>query len=233
MLIALSPVASSSALEEREGDRGRADRYGTVLSILPPGQSGTSNAAELAQVAATDQENRIAVEGENAPPNFADQLEMYDAINTKDPSSLTFADLVEDYYKHAGFEPDTGAREETPRSGVRIRWDDRRRAPGDLVDTVVERLCNADGSRATERSTSCRVAGSCVPMRHDVHEEQDVQLVLRRRRGHRLLLLRWLPDRAEGVDFDRPRWGDRRFDWQGRRPSSRHPSRSTRRRAIW
>ncbi|MGI8888427.1 MAG: hypothetical protein ACR2GB_05580 [Nocardioidaceae bacterium] len=30
---------------------------------------------------AGDPENRIAVDGENAPENFADQLELYDAIN--------------------------------------------------------------------------------------------------------------------------------------------------------
>jgi acyl-homoserine lactone acylase PvdQ len=47
-------------------------------------------------------------------------------------------------------------------------------ASNDLVDTVAERLCNADGSRPTVRSTSYRVGRRCVPMRHDRHVEHTL-----------------------------------------------------------
>ncbi len=61
------------------------DPYGTLWNILPPGQSGTITATGLLQVLAGDP-NRVAVDGTNAPPNFADQLEMYDALNRRDPA---------------------------------------------------------------------------------------------------------------------------------------------------
>ena len=66
------------------------DPYGTLWNILPPGQSGTITATGLLQVLAGDP-NRVAVDGTNAPPNFADQLEMYDALNRRDPASITTA----------------------------------------------------------------------------------------------------------------------------------------------
>ena len=43
----------------------------------------------MAKVLAGDPQGRVARDGQNAPPNFADQLEMYDALNTVDPRSLT------------------------------------------------------------------------------------------------------------------------------------------------
>jgi acyl-homoserine lactone acylase PvdQ len=99
-----------------------ADPYGQVLNILPPGQSGGINAAELAAVLLGDPVGRVAVDGRNAPRNFADQLEMYDALGRLDPSQIAGADLSA-YYKDAGFEPDTVVRQLRPRSGVTIRWD--------------------------------------------------------------------------------------------------------------
>jgi acyl-homoserine lactone acylase PvdQ len=95
-----------------------------VWNILPPGQSGTVDAVELAQVLATDPVGRVAVEGRNAPPHFADQLERYDALNTVEPASLSEADL-DTYYKRAGLDvaPDEVARVERPRPGVTITWD--------------------------------------------------------------------------------------------------------------
>jgi acyl-homoserine lactone acylase PvdQ len=41
----------------------------------------------------------------------------------------------------------------------------------DNIDTVVERLCNTDGSKPTVRSTAYRVGKKCVPMQQDVHSE--------------------------------------------------------------
>jgi len=93
-----------------------------VRNILPPGQSGTIDAAGLATVAAGDPQGRVAVDGRNAPPNFANQLEMYDGLNRLDPAKVTSGD-VDRLYKRAGFTPDTVARSATPRPGVTIRWD--------------------------------------------------------------------------------------------------------------
>jgi acyl-homoserine lactone acylase PvdQ len=44
-------------------------------------------------------------------------------------------------------------------------------AGSDNVDTVAERLCNADGSPATVTSTSYLKDGACVPMQYDLHKE--------------------------------------------------------------
>jgi acyl-homoserine lactone acylase PvdQ len=55
--------------------------------------------------------------------------------------------------------------------GVDYAWS-ATSASNDIVDTVVERLCNADGSRPTVRSTSYRVGKKCVPMRYDEHVER-------------------------------------------------------------
>ena len=95
-----------------------------VWNVLPPGQSGTVNAVDLARVLASDPVGRVAVEGRNAPPHFADQLERYDALNTVDPASLSEADL-DTYYKRADMDaaPDEVARVERPKSGVTITWD--------------------------------------------------------------------------------------------------------------
>ncbi|MGZ4721377.1 penicillin acylase family protein [Oryzihumus sp.] len=95
---------------------------GAVRNVLPPGQSGSIDAAKLATVVAGDSQGRVAVEGRNAPPNFADQLEMYDGLNRLDPASVSAGD-VSRLYKRAGFTPDTVVRSATPRPGVRIRWD--------------------------------------------------------------------------------------------------------------
>jgi acyl-homoserine lactone acylase PvdQ len=98
------------------------DPYGRVLNVLPPGQSGGINAAELALVVLGDPQGRVAVDGRNAPPNFANQLEMYDALGRLDPGQIADADLTK-YYKEAGFEPDKVVRQMRPKAGVTIRWD--------------------------------------------------------------------------------------------------------------
>ncbi|MGH8940493.1 MAG: penicillin acylase family protein, partial [Actinomycetes bacterium] len=175
-------------------------------------------------------------------------------------------------------------------------------ASNDNVDTVVERLCNTDGSAATVRSTAYVVDGECVPMDRHVHHEtalpnagaseapKDLRFeVLRTRHG--IVQLRttvdgdpvaivsqrstyrhevdsvvgfarlndpghtqdaasfrravdaidytfnWfytdsrdisyhssglLPVRAEGTDYDLPRWGDTAYDWTGWLPFAEH-----------
>jgi acyl-homoserine lactone acylase PvdQ len=94
-----------------------------VRDILPPGQSGTIDASGLLRVLTRDPTGRIAVDGRNAPTNFADQLELYDDLNRIDPARLTSAD-VDRLYKRAGFTPDRVVRTEAPRRGVTIRWDE-------------------------------------------------------------------------------------------------------------
>ena len=97
------------------------DAYGSVWNILPPGQSGSVTATGLATVL-TGGPDRVAVDGKNAPPNFADQLEMYDALVRKVPSSLTRSDL-DSLYKRANFTPEQVVRSASPKPGVRIQWD--------------------------------------------------------------------------------------------------------------
>ena len=58
--------------------------------------------------------------------------------------------------------------------GVDYAWS-ATSASDDDVDTVIERLCNADGSTPTVDSTSYRVAtGACVPMDTYVHTETAI-----------------------------------------------------------
>ena len=101
--------------------QGSSDPYGAVWNILPPGQSGTITATDLATVMAGDP-NRVAVDGKNAPPNFANQLEMYDALTRQRPGTITQAD-IERLYKPEGFTPTHVTQKETPKQGVTIRWD--------------------------------------------------------------------------------------------------------------
>ena len=93
-----------------------SDPYGEVRNILPPGQSGTVTAADLLEVGPSREATATT------PENFADQLEMYDALATKDPDRLAEADLGA-LFKRAGFEPEQVTREASPREGVSIRWD--------------------------------------------------------------------------------------------------------------
>ena len=44
-------------------------------------------------------------------------------------------------------------------------------ADGDMVDTVMERLCNPNGSAPTVNSTSYIRNGKCVPIEHVIHDE--------------------------------------------------------------
>jgi acyl-homoserine lactone acylase PvdQ len=98
--------------------------YPGVRNILPPGQSGSINAAEAAQVTAGDPQGRVAVDGKNAPANFADQLEMYDALNHADLGALTDGQLAS-FYKDAPLtlKDKDAVRTDRPKAGVVIRWD--------------------------------------------------------------------------------------------------------------
>ena len=118
--LAVAPATGTAAPSAPA--RGDGDPYGQVWNILPPGQSGTIDSADLAIVTAGDPDNQVAVDGENAPPNFADQLETYDKLIKQRPDSIGTDDL-DRFYKDAGFRPQTVIREETPRPGTTIKWD--------------------------------------------------------------------------------------------------------------
>ncbi|AXT85697.1 hypothetical protein C6I20_11190 [Aeromicrobium sp. A1-2] len=94
-----------------------ADSYGSVRNIVPAGQRGSVNALQLAQVLTGG--GLQAVDGKNAPPNYADQLEMYDDLARYRPHQITDA-VVDKDFKRAGFVPDKVVSTETPRPGVTI-----------------------------------------------------------------------------------------------------------------
>ncbi|MGH3499140.1 MAG: penicillin acylase family protein [Nocardioidaceae bacterium] len=116
--LVLTAAAPSVATPPR-----RPDPYGKVWNILPPGQRGTITTTDLAKVVAGDPTGRVAVDGKNAPKNFADQLEMYDRLNRIAPRSLTRADLSR-YYKDAGFVPQRVVSTSRPIPGLTIRRDE-------------------------------------------------------------------------------------------------------------
>jgi hypothetical protein len=116
----------------------RPGRYGEVLNVLPPGNAGNVDAAALAQLGPgkaaddpssllsglSDPQGFFTTATPTQPRNFADQLERYDALNTRSPGSLTDAQLSS-YFKEAplGVAPADVVRVEHPRPGVTIRWD--------------------------------------------------------------------------------------------------------------
>jgi len=96
---------------------GTADRYGAVRNIIPAGQRGSINALDLASVLAGG--GTTAIDGKNAPANFADQLEMYDNLSKYKPAQVTDAVINKDY-KKAGFVPERVVSTDTPKAGVTI-----------------------------------------------------------------------------------------------------------------
>ncbi|HVM27948.1 MAG TPA: penicillin acylase family protein [Mycobacteriales bacterium] len=115
LVLLLLPALALPAVAQ---DAPPPDAGGAVLNILPPGSRGNVTVPQALQVGPS----RTA-DGE-APPNFADQLEQYDAINTVDPASLTEADLP-DFFKDAGIDlpADQAVSTLQPRPGVTIRRD--------------------------------------------------------------------------------------------------------------
>jgi acyl-homoserine lactone acylase PvdQ len=94
------------------------DSGGAVLNVLPPGSRGNVSVPQAAQVGPS----RTA--SPTTPRNFADQLEMYDALATVDPASIGEADLPR-FYKDAAIDlpADKAVSEIRPRPGVVIRRD--------------------------------------------------------------------------------------------------------------
>ncbi len=134
--VAVATAASAAAATGGAATVG-SDPYGHVLTILPPGSSGSVDAASLLTLGPgkaaggpsmlsglQDPKGFFTTASPTSPPNFADQLETYDALNTVNPRSLTDARLTR-YFKDAslGVAPGHVVRTEQPRPGVTIRWD--------------------------------------------------------------------------------------------------------------
>ena len=102
--------------------------------------------------------------------------------------------------------------------GVDYAWS-ATSASSDIVDTVIERLCNVDGSPATVQSTAYLVGGTCTPMEQYTHTETSLPnaagtgaptrlnfLVLKTRHG--IVQLRTtVDDKPVAVVIDRTTYG--------------------------
>ena len=109
-------------------------RHGEVLNILPPGSRGNVDIPTLAQLGVTnlpkvlstpnDPKGALATASATNPANFADQLEMYDALSKTSPGQLDEAKLTT-YFKDArlGVADADVVSTETPRPGVTIKRD--------------------------------------------------------------------------------------------------------------
>jgi acyl-homoserine lactone acylase PvdQ len=109
-------------------------RHGEVLNILPPGSRGNVDVPTLVQLGVTnlpnlfstpnDPKGALATASATNPKNFADQLEMYDALSKTTPGQLDEAALTK-YYKDArlGVADADVVSTETPKPGVTIKRD--------------------------------------------------------------------------------------------------------------
>jgi acyl-homoserine lactone acylase PvdQ len=119
-LLALAALLPALALPAAAQDAAAPpDAGGAVLNILPPGSRGNVSAPQALQLVPSG-----GTATADSPPNFADQLEMYDAINTVDPASIREEDLPR-FFKDAAIDlpADEAVSEITPRPGVVIRRD--------------------------------------------------------------------------------------------------------------
>ena len=109
------------------------DGAGATRNILPPGSNGTVKPGDLLSLGIgnapnlatnpSDPQGALATADPTTPPHFADQLELYDALNTISPSSVKLSDLGK-YYKDASIAPPaTGTTAESPKTGVTITRD--------------------------------------------------------------------------------------------------------------
>src|SRR3954452_2453757 len=115
-------------------DPGAYTSHGEVLNILPPGSRGNVDIPTLATLGVTNLPNLVSTPSDpkgalatataSNPKNFADQLEMYDALSKTSPGQLDEAALTK-YYKDArlGVADSDVVSTETPRPGVAIKRD--------------------------------------------------------------------------------------------------------------
>jgi acyl-homoserine lactone acylase PvdQ len=128
---ALTLLALSTASPAATADLESYTANGQVLNILPPGSSGNVDAQKLLTLGVTNLPTSLAagqppstVATGTTPTNFADQLEMYDALGKVAPGTLKDSDLTT-YYKNArlGIADADVVSTETPRPGVTIKRD--------------------------------------------------------------------------------------------------------------
>jgi acyl-homoserine lactone acylase PvdQ len=115
---ALAGSALPATAQQSGPAAGPFDTGGAVLNIAPPGSRGNVDIARALQ-AGPDRR----ADGES-PENFADQLEMYDAINTLAPGELA-EDRLGEFFKDAPIDlpEDQAVSMIEPRPGVTIRRD--------------------------------------------------------------------------------------------------------------
>ncbi len=128
-LFALAAGPATAALSAPDPESYTAN--GQVLNILPPGSNGNVDAQALVTLGVTNLPSSLAngqppstTATPTTPAHFADQLEMYDALNKATPSALKEGDLTA-YYKNArlGIADADVVSTETPRAGVTIKRD--------------------------------------------------------------------------------------------------------------
>ncbi|HEU5034643.1 MAG TPA: penicillin acylase family protein [Mycobacteriales bacterium] len=128
-----APAASAAVGRDARPAAGGYDTGGATLNILPPGSNGNVTAGDLVTLGVGnapnlfdnpgDPKSALATATPTEPRNFADQLELYDALNTVAPYSLHTADLTK-YFKDAAIGlPAHPVSTETPKPGVTIARD--------------------------------------------------------------------------------------------------------------
>lgn len=114
-LALLAPAAGQAAAAGSDPAPRAETEYGGVRNILPPGSNGNATALDVLALGGTTADG-------STPTNFADQLEVYDALTTVEPKDLTQAD-VDRFFKDASFTPEQVVSTETPREGTTIERD--------------------------------------------------------------------------------------------------------------
>ena len=100
LLVVAALLLSANALEGPAGAAADPQAYlqpDQALNILPPGSRGNVGPKEFAALQATGTPP-VTRGTPTTPPNFADQLEMYDALAKTGPGEVTAANLT-DFYK--------------------------------------------------------------------------------------------------------------------------------------
>ncbi|WP_051247035.1 penicillin acylase family protein [Nocardioides halotolerans] len=110
-----APPSSASGQPPAPVPAKAGDPYGNLWNILPPGSNGNVTTVDLASLLGT-------TATPTKPAHFADQLEMYDALTTHDPGSISQAD-IEQLYKREDLTPATVVSTKAPRPGVTIQRD--------------------------------------------------------------------------------------------------------------
>ncbi|HET7530873.1 MAG TPA: penicillin acylase family protein [Mycobacteriales bacterium] len=192
------------------------DTGGATLNILPPGSNGNVTAADLVAIGAgnapnlfsdpSDPQGALATATPDSPPHFADQLEMYDALSTIAPYSLTDTDLTK-YYKDAAIDPPADpASVETPKDGVVIARDDA--GVPHITGTTAEDVAYGAGYAGIEdrmfltdilrHTGAAQMASFLGPSDSDIAMDQA-----------QLLLAPYTPEEAEKqIDSVATRYGD-------------------------